>query len=221
MQMLEKFIAYIAPHYCIGCGSEGQLLCAICAKNVFDCQKGYCISCQKKLLCVQFCNACRNRNVLGDIRAIGPYEAELKQLIYALKFSGIRSAAGVLARGMVQTLPTLPQSAIVTHLPTSPARVRQRGYDQAALIAKAIAKELALSYKPLLRRQHGARQVGTNRQQRLVQAQQAYALVTPVPDGATILLVDDVVTTGASMQAAAQCFASHISVIGIAAAHKM
>ena len=88
-------------------------------------------------------------------------------------------------------------------LPTATSRVRQRGYDQAALIAKAYAKAVHREYLPCLARLGQQHQRGAKRQARLEQLHQAYRATRSVK-GANVLLVDDVATTGASLQAAAQ-----------------
>lgn len=99
----------------------------------------------------------------------------------------------------------LPAQTIVTHLPTASKRIRQRGFDQAALIAESFAKQLQLSYAPLLYRTTQVDQIGKNRRERLAQMQSSFALhgsKTAVV-GSTITLIDDVITTGASIEAAA------------------
>jgi predicted amidophosphoribosyltransferase len=88
---------------------------------------------------------------------------------------------------------------VVTWLPTSAARRRDRGFDQSALLARAVARRLRRPCRPLLRRQPGPPQTGRDRRARLTGPR----LTARAAIAGTVLVVDDVVTTGASATAAA------------------
>jgi ComF family protein len=133
------------------------------------------------------------------IAAAFPFEGVARQLIVALKFRHRRSAAGVLAAHMVNRL-GLDNVDVVTWAPTSARRVRRRGYDQAEAIAQAVARQLGVPCRRLLYRAHGAPQTGKSRSDRL--AGPAFRARRP-RHGLTVLLVDDVVTTGATLRTAA------------------
>src|SRR4029078_11989693 len=89
-----------------------------------------------------------------------------RELIVALKFRHRRAAADVLAKQMVRRL-HLPRVDVVTWARTSNRRVRRRGYDQAEVIARAIAKQLGVPCIRLLYRAHGTPQTGKTRSERL------------------------------------------------------
>jgi predicted amidophosphoribosyltransferase len=108
---------------------------------------------------------------------------------------------------------------LVTWAPTSPRRARRRGYDQAEAIAQAVGRELGVPCRRLLYRSHGSAQTGKSRADRLVGP--VFRARSPRP-GLAVLVVDDVVTTGATLRAAAQALRSagvtHVELVAAASA---
>ena len=201
MSLLDSLLASIAPHDCVMCGTEGHLLCRRCKAQILPVPKR-CYRCRKLTPTAQTCKSCRSSSQLYAVHVGALYEGAVKEVIWQLKFHGAQAAAKVLA-GLI-TVPTTPRM-IVTHAPTSSQRVRERGYDQAQLLAKALAKELRLPYCKLLTRVSPKHQVGASRHLRRTQLRSAFRTVnTARIAGAHILIVDDVLTTGATLEAAAQ-----------------
>ena len=98
----------------------------------------------------------------------------------------------------------IAEDVLIVPLPTARRRVRGRGYDQAVLIARALAKRTGRRYAPLLMRLGSQEQIGANKQQRQAQLQDVFRVKRPgLARGARILLIDDVMTTGASLESAA------------------
>ena len=107
-----------------------------------------------------------------------------------------------MASALHDSLPYLPQGTIICPIPTAPTRVRQRGFDQAVLIAQHLARQRDLACRFLLRRQTNTRQLGQLRKKRFSQMQQAFYIPRSADImGKTVLLVDDVFTTGATIAA--------------------
>jgi ComF family protein len=110
-----------------------------------------------------------------------------------------------LAEWLSNYLPSFPKGTIVSHVPTVHSRIRLRGYDQAQLIAKLVAKKQRLTYADVLRRTKSTRQVGSTRSKRFQQLHGAFAAHKPRRlVGTHILLIDDVLTTGATLESAAE-----------------
>ena len=97
------------------------------------------------------------------------------------------------------------QNWLVVPLPTAPQRARQRGFDHANLIAKEFAKLRNISSSHALLRASNTRQVGTKKAERWRQTKDIF-LINQIDllRGATVLLIDDIVTTGASLSEAAK-----------------
>jgi len=161
-----------------------------------------CYKCQKVTDDFKTCSTCRRRSPLFAAWAATYYTGPAKEVVHRLKFGRASAAANSIAEAMLPRLPRGHQY-LVTHLPTATSRVRMRGYDQAGLIAKHIAGRLELPYDSLLTREGQSRQVGQKRSSR--QGQMAGAFVPNKVgriQGKHILLIDDVLTTGATLEAA-------------------
>jgi len=127
------------------------------------------------------------------------YDGAGRELVARLKYRNARASVPFLARGMAAVV--AEPVDIVTWAPTTPARLRARGFDQARLLAKAVARELGIPCRPLLRRQAGPAQTGRDAAAR--HAGPAFVASASLA-GRQVLLVDDVVTTGATVAAAAR-----------------
>ncbi len=130
-----------------------------------------------------------------------------------MKFSGARGAAKVMAAHLSPMIGAEAGNMIIVPVPTAASRVRGRGYDQAKLLARELSRQTRLSYVECLVRSGHSRQVGTSRQQRLRQmhgvfrvrdAGKSYSLHKRY-----VLLIDDVMTTGATLEAAAKALKAH------------
>lgn len=209
MFIAERLISIIAPHYCIVCGAEGEVVCAWCLPDLAPPLPERCYVCKTATKDSAVCRKCRRTRRLKHVWVRTSYEAQAKQLIHDFKFARKQSAAAPIARLMAGSLPYLGPETIVVHVPTATSRVRRRGYDHAGLLAKQLAHDLRLRHKTLLARTSQTRQVGAKRAERMEQMKEAFRLSGEERlDRVSILLVDDLVTTGATLEAAATCLRS-------------
>ena len=140
---------------------------------------------------------------VDSVRAMTIYDSFAKDLVWRLKFQGARAAARTMARHMVPLVEWDANSVIVP-IPTATRRVRQRGFDQAHLISWHLAKFTGLRASNCLRRHGQTHQIGASREQRLSQLESSFTIRKKTDlSGRGIILVDDVVTTGATIEAAA------------------
>jgi predicted amidophosphoribosyltransferase len=118
-----------------------------------------------------------------------------------LKYRNQRASLGFLATGMAALVePAVGGDATVTWVPTTPRRRRHRGFDQAELLARAVASTLGLSCRAMLRRTGDHTQTGHTLAERLTGPQ---LVARRVAASGPVLLVDDVCTSGASLSAGA------------------
>lgn len=202
MTFLEHIIALIAPHHCLGCLKEGDLICKSCAQKLPK-PPGVCYFCyapQPEL--IGLCAPCSARTHLSAIHVRTTYQGVAKQLVHKAKFD--RGVAGLKDIGWL--LPCVSMNNyIVTSLPTANARVRSRGYDHAHKIAQEYARHKGLAYARLLARTNNERQVGATANDRHKHIRGAFRISgvkRKMPQN--VILIDDVITTGASLSEAAQ-----------------
>jgi len=130
-------------------------------------------------------------------RSIGPYEGVLRALVLLVKYEGEPLVARLLAREMAEL--SAGPARVVTWVPPDPKRLRERGFHGAEILGREVARALGLPGRPLLRKLcHTPEQVGRPRKER-INAMHGLFRATHRGRGETVLLVDDVFTTGATV----------------------
>lgn len=173
----------VLPHRCAGCQQLGPVLCDTC----------------------RFAVASSPATIVpGGITAALTFDGVVRTAVLGMKYRNRRAAAKVLAEVLVRRLgligPGRPHYDVVTWAPTSRRRSIERGYDQAELLARAVAAHLGVPCRRLLYRTHGTPQTGRSRAERLAGPE---FRVRP-GRAPRVLVVDDVVTTGATLIAAGE-----------------
>lgn len=191
------------PAECVGCGIEGPTLCRDCAPALdarLDAPAGVAIGLPgeipEPLLQLEWC---------------GPFHGVTRDALHAIKYRGERRLAEPLGAAVARRWARVGVGAdIVTNVPVHADRGRERGYDQARLIAQVAARHLVLPFDPMLvRRRATIAQFDLDRRRRATNVQGAFAIDPGRPTTAAsvrdrwVLLVDDVATTGATLSACA------------------
>ena len=199
----------VFPIRCFGCGAAGRYVCAECVVELPRLERPYCDLCASPGV-RRNCGFCVAHPIAVDaIRA--PYlyvpESPIHRAITSLKYRGLRSIAPELADLLAEFVSTrrgATADAIIS-VPSHPSRIRRRGYGQAALIATALGERLAIPVDAdsLSRIVNAPSQLETeSREERWTRVQSNFDCATNL-NGANVLLVDDLVTTGSTASACA------------------
>jgi ComF family protein len=223
-RLCESLFAVLFPSDCRICGEPltniSRLpVCRECLSAILPLEDGLCTVCSERIFSPYAlssaegprCGLCRRMEPLfARAVAYGSYEGGLRELIHLLKYGGVRPAANVLGRMLAEAIaklgPELSGEILLIPVPLHRAKLRQRGFNQAELAARAAFKcsayrdRLRLATGILMRKRETASQIGLTRHQRRENLRGAFEVKhAEAIKGREILLVDDVYTTGSTV----------------------
>lgn len=202
--MLQKLIGFIAPHDCLVCARPGEVVCAECAHSALVRKVPSCFYCNRLTVDGRACQVCVRKTSLRGAHVLWRYGGQVKPMIYRLKYANDRTMAGFMAGGLSEHF-DLSAYDVVTAVPSDGKALRQRGYNQAELLGRAVAKQATLPYRPSLLRVQHTSQTHLRRSQRLEAVKDNFVCHRPQDvAGKRVLIVDDVMTTGATMNECAR-----------------
>jgi ComF family protein len=193
----------VFPRRCVVCGSDGAVLCRACEERLERLGTPRCERCGAPTSWpVERCRECAGRRIaFARARAAVAYDDSAKRVVAAWKEQGQRTVAE-LAAALVDDVVTRPSAYTITFVPADHDRLLRRGYNPARQLAEALAGRWQLPAVSLLRRAPGrAPQKGLTLAERRRNVRGAFSPTGAVPK--TIVLVDDVYTSGATVSAAA------------------
>jgi predicted amidophosphoribosyltransferase len=208
---LAGLLDLVAPRRCLGCGASGAELCAACVEALRLLEGPLCPCCGSPQPRARSddhgerCRECRTRQLaFTTARAAVAYDDALRGFVGAWKERGVRGAAP-LAAGLVLGVVPRPRGAeAITWVPPDRDRALRRGDHPAERLARALGRGWGLPAQPLLARRAGSRrQRGLGRSERQANVLGAFRALGQGPPPRTLVLVDDVYTTGATVSAAA------------------
>lgn len=203
-----KSLDWLFPPICAGCGKRGARFCTDCYSKVELIGDSVCSICGERLSQPGICKECMSNPPAYDaLRSWGVFEGSLRSAILKMKYQGDISIGEEFSVPLIDLLKYLKwQIDCVVPVPLSSVRYVERGYNQAALLAKPIALGYGVAYcsKALMKIRETQTQVGLNRKQRQLNVFQAFKGIPKKIYGKNVLVVDDVATSGATMNACAR-----------------
>ena len=204
----EITLNLLFPKWCVGCGKEGSLICSSCLSALPPVAPPICPRCGKPQPSGILCASCVSWQAeIDGIRSPFRFDGVMRQAIYQLKYRNIRALAKPLAQLMCDYLVTNPLPVdVLVPVPLHRKRMRERGYNQSGLLARELGKfmDLLVVADCLVRQRHALPQARTsNVEERQSNVAGAFACRDNRLKDKQVLLIDDVSTSGATLDACA------------------
>lgn len=193
-KLSQHLLQLLFPPRCVACGRRGELLCSSC------------------LALVQFRDPSWVTEVhditpLNGVRSAVEFSGPIRKAVHQFKYGGLRALAPTLGEMLWSDwiFDSRPADLIVP-VPLHSSRLRQRGYNQSALLAHELGRRtgLPVSEQALTRRIATPPQVGLTKQERLLNVRGAFTCESARVRGLSVVVIDDVMTTGATLRACAE-----------------
>lgn len=194
------------PKKCIACNKYGSHLCMECAGKIEKVLTSTCPGCGKICRFSTYCKDCKqvNEYVLNGIISAAIYDAgPTKEVIHHLKYSGMIDLYEILAELIYERLlrETVPRNFVIVPVPLFAARYAERGFNQSELIGRYVANKLGIPGADALSRvRNNKPQAELKRKERLENLAGCFRVEdAKFIEGKNVLLVDDVATTGTTL----------------------
>lgn len=211
LQTKEYILDLIFPKFCVGCQKEGAWVCSECAQKVLIVGTQVCPVCGRISKYGKYClRHQRPHGLSGIICACYFDEGPIKEAIHNFKYNHILELGNFLGEIMVKAVKEnldIGKNLLITAVPLHPLRRAQRGYNQAEILAETVADRLGLSknFQILKKIRWTKPQVKVSGKKRTKNLKNCYKIFNKnVVRGKTIVLVDDVTTTGTTLNECAK-----------------
>lgn len=203
------------PKYCVSCKKMGGYLCENCFASLSFSSKTMCLVCGRGAVDGITHPNCKKSGSIDGCFIIYEYKGAIKKLLYVLKYKPyvtdvVPLLADLFYEGLIQNERVMQllekDDVYLSPIPLHPKKFKQRGYNHAQLLGSAVGKKLGVRVIEVLDRIKETQiQAGLSKQQRAENMKGAFALKQrAVITGNTILLIDDIVTTGVTFVEAAK-----------------
>jgi len=200
----RAFLDLLFPRRCLGCGSLGSYFCPTCQRAVESLPGPFCARCKTPI--DPLLPLCHCHGSAIPVIAAGVFAGPLREAVHRLKYSGQTAGAPALAELLRPRLTLGVGDWLLVPVALHPARLRERGYNQSAVLARALASDRPehLAEGALRRVRRTDAQARLSQSERARNVDGAFRADSRICAGREILLIDDVCTTGATLRAAAE-----------------
>ena len=224
----EVALDFLFPKWCVGCRQRGDFICQDCRNSIARINEPLCPRCGRPQISDILCPGCVSWSAaINGIRAPFRFDGVIRQAVYDLKYHNIRALAEPLACLINDYLMANPlPGEVLVPVPLHRRRLRERGYNQSGLLARELGKltNLPVVDDCLVRQKHTSPQARTAAvAERQSNVDGAFICSGSDVYGKTVLLIDDVATSGATLNAGAIALkaAGASSVWGLALAREI
>ncbi len=207
-QLKSRAADFLFPPHCLGCGREGDFLCVQCCRALPRLLPPLCPKCGIPLTGEDYCSACQKWQLeLNSIRSPFLFEGMVRQAIHQLKYNNFKAMAFPFARLLAEYLETRPLPVeVIVPVPLHSRRLRERGYNQSGLLARELGRliDIPVVEDSLLRLRDTPAQVkAPDAEIRRKNVLGVFVCCNGELEGKNVLLIDDVCTTGATLDSCA------------------
>lgn len=225
---IDGVIDLLFPPRCVGCGREGEYICISCFGSMPYVVPPLCPKCGRPQPSGMHCPSCWGWHAgIDGIRSPFRFEGIIREAIHCLKYRNLKAISGSLAQLLAEYLISnpLPAQALVP-VPLHPRRLRERGYNQSNLLARKLGKfaDLPVIEGSLVRWRETPPQARTATvESRRSNVAGAFSCRDEKLKGKQVLLIDDVCTSGATLDSCATALKAGgvISVWGLTLAREI
>jgi len=201
--IIEKTLEFLFPRSCLCCGRMGEAVCGDCKSKKLKIYKTSCHVCKERVSFYEgfVHEACKGKTNLEGVFVAYKYSPEIERIVSEVKYKGYHSISDQIAGLILQSVPKNLEIHSITAVPLHKRKQWKRGFNQAELFGRMISKKTQIPYKNCFSRIKNTKtQVGMSREERIANLKNAFQMNLFISNLESVLIVDDIMTTGTTLE---------------------